>query len=40
MLIFDSNVLHRAITSTDVPVRYIINFNYFEKGYNEKEKEK
>ena len=40
MLIFDSNVLHRALTSTDVPVRYIINFNYFEKGYNEKEKEK
>jgi hypothetical protein len=29
ILIFDSNIEHRARTSTDVDKRYIINFNYF-----------
>ena len=32
MLIFDTSVLHRIITSKKEPVRYIINFNYFEKN--------
>ena len=29
MLVFDSDVLHRAITSQTEPIRYVINFNYF-----------
>jgi hypothetical protein len=29
MLIFDTNILHRSITSKKEPIRYIINFNYF-----------
>jgi hypothetical protein len=29
MLVFDSPIMHRGITSKDVPIRYIINFNYF-----------
>jgi len=29
LLLFNSNTLHRACTSTDVEKRYIINFNYF-----------
>ena len=29
MLIFDSSVSHRAITSKEEPIRYIINFNYY-----------
>ena len=29
MLIFDTPILHRAITSKEEPIRYIINFNYF-----------
>ena len=29
MLVFDNDILHRAITSKDAPIRYIINFNYF-----------
>lgn len=29
ILIFDSDVLHRGITSKKEPIRYIINFNYF-----------
>jgi hypothetical protein len=28
ILIFPSKTMHRAITSTDVDIRYIINFNY------------
>ena len=31
MLIFDTNILHRAITSKKQPIRYILNFNYFTK---------
>ena len=31
MLIFDTDVLHRAITSKKQPARYIINLNYFTK---------
>ncbi len=30
IVIFPSKTLHRAVTSTDVDIRYIINFNYFE----------
>ena len=29
MLVFDTDGLHRGITSKKEPVRYIINFNYF-----------
>ena len=29
MLIFDTPILHRAITSKNEPIRYVINFNYF-----------
>ena len=29
MLVFDTPILHRAITSKEEPIRYIINFNYF-----------
>ena len=29
MLIFDTPILHRAITSKKEPIRYIINLNYF-----------
>jgi hypothetical protein len=29
MLVFDTPILHRAITSKKEPIRYIINFNYF-----------
>ena len=32
MLVFDTEVLHRAITSKKEPIRYVINFNYFTKG--------
>ena len=31
MLVFDTNVLHRAITSKEEPIRYVINFNHFVK---------
>jgi len=31
MLIFDTTILHQALTSKKEPVRYIINFNYFTK---------
>jgi hypothetical protein len=31
ILIFDNNILHRAITSIKSPIRYIININYYEK---------
>jgi len=31
MLVFDTPILHRAITSKKEPVRYIINFNYCAK---------
>ena len=30
MLVFDTEVNHRAVTSTQEPLRYIINFNYYE----------
>ena len=29
MLVFDTSILHRAITSKKEPIRYIINFNYY-----------
>ena len=29
MLVFDTDVLHRALTSKKEPIRYVINFNYF-----------
>ena len=29
MLIFDTSVLHRAVTSKKESIRYVINFNYF-----------
>jgi len=29
MLVFDTDVMHRAVTSKKEPIRYIINFNYF-----------
>ena len=29
MLVFDTLILHRGITSKKEPIRYIINFNYF-----------
>jgi hypothetical protein len=29
ILVFDTDVLHRGITSKKEPIRYIINFNYF-----------
>ena len=29
MLVFDTLITHRAITSKKEPVRYVINFNYF-----------
>jgi|TARA_R100001530_G_C4259509_1_gene140106 hypothetical protein len=29
IVVFDAPVLHRAITSKKVPIRYIVNFNYF-----------
>ena len=29
MLVFDTPILHRSITSKTEPLRYIINFNYF-----------
>jgi len=31
MLVFDTPILHRPITSQQEPIRYIINFNYFTK---------
>ena len=31
MLVFDTDVLHRALTSKKEPMRYVINFNYFTK---------
>tara|TARA_R100001198_G_C5062363_1_gene112757 strand:+ start:24 stop:521 length:498 start_codon:yes stop_codon:yes gene_type:complete len=31
ILIFDTNTLHRAITSIESPIRYIINLNYYER---------
>lgn len=31
ILIFDMDVMHRAVTSKITPVRYIINLNYFEE---------
>ena len=32
MLVFDTDVKHRAITSKKESLRYVINFNYFTKG--------
>ena len=32
MLIFDTLILHRGLTSKKEPMRYIINFNYFGAG--------
>mgnify|MGYP003140142205 CR=1 FL=1 len=29
MLVFDTDVMHRSVTSKKEPIRYIINFNYF-----------
>ena len=29
ILVFDTPIQHRAITSKKEPIRYIINFNYF-----------
>ena len=29
MLVFDTPVFHRALTSKEEPLRYVINFNYF-----------
>ena len=31
ILIFNTNTLHRAMTSIKSPIRYIINLNYYEK---------
>ena len=31
MLVFDTGIKHRALTSEKEPIRYIINFNYFTK---------
>ena len=31
ILVFDTDVLHRATTSKKEPIRYVINFNYFAK---------
>ena len=31
MLVFGTDILHRALTSKQEPIRYIINFNYFMK---------
>ena len=36
ILVFDSQILHRPITSKKEPLRYIINFNYFTNDYIEK----
>jgi len=36
ILVFDSQTLHRAITSKKEPLRYIINFNYFTNNYIER----
>ena len=30
ILIFDTSVLHRAVSSVETPIRYIINLNYYE----------
>ena len=30
MLIFDTLVPHRAVTSKKEPIRYVVNFNYFQ----------
>ena len=32
MLVFDTAIEHRGLTSKKEPIRYIINFNYFTKG--------
>ena len=29
MLVFDTPIFHRALTSKEEPLRYVINFNYF-----------
>tara|TARA_R110002020_G_C15820849_1_gene733133 strand:- start:40 stop:555 length:516 start_codon:yes stop_codon:yes gene_type:complete len=34
MLIFDTPTLHRAVTSSDQPIRYVINFNYYEGNFD------
>ena len=31
MLVFDTGIKHRALTSKKEPLRYILNFNYFTK---------
>ena len=36
MIIFDTAILHRGTTSTNEPLRYIINFNYLTKENYEK----
>ena len=33
MLVFDTEVLHRAVSSKEQPIRYILNFNYFTKDF-------
>ena len=32
IVIFDTDIKHRALTSKNEPVRFIINFNYFKEG--------
>jgi hypothetical protein len=32
MLVFDTSIFHRAITSKKEPLRYVLNFNYFSPG--------
>ena len=36
IIIFDSNILHKAISQTDCERRIVINFNYFENGNKKK----
>ena len=36
MLVFNTDILHRAITSKKEPARYIINFNYFTHNFIER----
>ena len=31
IVVFDTKILHRAVTSKEEPIRYILNFNYFTK---------
>ena len=38
MLIFDTPTLHRAVTSSDQPIRYVINLNYYEGDFGKGER--